>query len=272
MLTLNSNLDRTVRLFGARPAILDSKGGFTWREFAERVGRVAGLLRSLGLGRSQRFGILCRNGVRNAELMHGGYWLGAVPVPVNYRLAPPEIAYILGDAECRIVAVEEDFSECFDAPKLRPWANKLLLVGGGYGVAPLYFLAQRAASKGWSVSVVIGARSADDVVFAERFRSLGTDVVITTEDGSLGQRGLSTDAAADLVEQATYHTVYACGPEAMLESVEELAQARGVPAQLSYERYMRCGFGVCGSCARNSWLVCKDGPVRYIAPLGRDNR
>jgi dihydroorotate dehydrogenase electron transfer subunit len=140
----------------------------------------------------------------------------------------------------------------------------LLLLGGGYGVAPIYFLAERALARGYEVSMVIGARTSADVVFADRFGSLGVQVVVATDDGSLGQQGLATDAAKRLLEQADCQAFYACGPEPMLEAVAGLAQRHHLPAQLSYERYMRCGFGVCGSCAKEGWLVCRDGPVKVV--------
>ena len=113
--------------------------------------------------------------------------------------------------------------------------------------------------------MVIGARTAADVIFAERFEALGVRVAITTDDGSMGQRGVATGAAERLLDEAGYGAIYACGPEPMLEAVERLARRRWLPAQLSYERYMRCGFGVCGSCAREGWLVCSDGPVRHVS-------
>jgi dihydroorotate dehydrogenase electron transfer subunit len=143
-------------------------------------------------------------------------------------------------------------------------ARRVLLIGGGYGVAPLYFLAERAQAAGWAAHMVIGARTAADVVFADRFANLGTAVSLTTDDGSRGQRGLATDAAKVLLERTAYRAIYACGPEPMLDAVERLAREQGVPAQLSYERYMRCGFGVCGSCAQRGWLVCRNGPVRHV--------
>jgi len=143
--------------------------------------------------------------------------------------------------------------------------SPLLLVGGGYGVAPLHFVAERARLSGWTASMVIGARTAADVIFAERFEALGVRVAITTDDGSMGQQGVATGAAELLLDEAVYGAIYACGPEPMLEAVERLARRRSLPAQLSYERYMRCGFGVCGSCAREGWLVCSDGPVRHVS-------
>jgi dihydroorotate dehydrogenase electron transfer subunit len=145
-----------------------------------------------------------------------------------------------------------------------PSARSLLFMGGGYGVAPLHYLAGRALAAGWQVHMIIGARTAGDVVFADRFAALGAGVTITTDDGSLGQRGVVTDAAKALLDKEGFGAIYACGPEPMLDAVEGLAQDRQLPAQLSYERYMRCGFGVCGSCARDGWLVCRDGPVRAL--------
>jgi dihydroorotate dehydrogenase electron transfer subunit len=152
----------------------------------------------------------------------------------------------------------------FTLPPSNGELGPLLLVGGGYGVAPMCFLARRALAAGWVVSVVIGARTAADVVFAERFTALGVSVTVRTEDGSQGRQGLATDAAARLLDEAGYQAIYACGPEPMLEAVEALARSHGLPAQLSYERYMRCGFGVCGSCTRRGWLVCRDGPVKHV--------
>jgi dihydroorotate dehydrogenase electron transfer subunit len=150
-------------------------------------------------------------------------------------------------------------------PSLPAHPSPILLVAGGYGAAPLYFLAQRAVAVNRAVTVVSGAQTSRDVLFARRFAALGARVVVTTEDGSLGIQGLATDAVAGLLDDTRYQCIYACGPEPMLEAVERLACAHSLPAQLSYERYMRCGFGVCGSCARGDWLVCRDGPVRIVS-------
>ena len=128
MLALASNLSRTVRLFGDRIAVLDPKGRFTWTEFADRVRRCAGLLGDFGLRPGDRFAIVSHNSYRNAELMHGGYWAGLVPVPVNYRLAPSEIAYILNNAECRLVVLDESFSSLLKSTELASWADRVLLM------------------------------------------------------------------------------------------------------------------------------------------------
>jgi long-chain acyl-CoA synthetase len=129
MLALASNLNRTVRLFGDRIAILDPQGRrFTWAEFAERARHCAGLLGDSGLRPGERFAIISHNSYRNAELMHGGYWAGLVPVPVNYRLAPSEIAYILDNAECRLVVLDESFAALLASAELAPWVDRVLLM------------------------------------------------------------------------------------------------------------------------------------------------
>lgn len=144
--------------------------------------------------------------------------------------------------------------------------KRLLLVGGGYGVAPLAFLARRAREEGRQVTVVIGAQTKSDLVLVERFSALGCRVIAATEDGSAGVRGLAPQVAEGLLDEEGAEVVYACGPEGMLEAVKELCRRRGLPAQLSYEGYMRCGMGVCGSCQRAGWLVCRDGPVAFFKP------
>ena len=143
--------------------------------------------------------------------------------------------------------------------KLR--GERILLIGGGCGVAPLAFLAQRAVGARRQVTAVIGAQSRTDLVFSQRFAELGCSVVLATEDGSAGVRGLATDAAEPLLQRGEADAVYACGPEAMLDRVLELCQSHDLPCQLSLEKYMRCGLGVCGSCQREGMLVCCDGPV-----------
>ena len=142
--------------------------------------------------------------------------------------------------------------------------SRILLVAGGYGVAPLHFLAECALDTGWRSAVVIGAQSAADVIFSDRFAALGARVAVTTDDGSLGEHGLATSAADRLLAEEDYQALYACGPGPMLDAVKSLARTHQIPTQLSYERYMRCGFGICGSCAQGDWLPCRDGPVKTI--------
>lgn len=142
-----------------------------------------------------------------------------------------------------------------------------LLIGGGCGAAPLAFLAKRLREEGCPVTVVLGARTGAELLLAERFAALGARLIVSTDDGSLGERGLVTDVASRLLIGESYDHVYACGPARMLERVGELCRARGIPAQVSLEAYMRCGIGICGSCdCGGARLVCRDGPVFPVAP------
>ncbi len=139
-------------------------------------------------------------------------------------------------------------------------SGRLLLVAGGYGAAPLAFLARRAARARRKVAV-IGAATQVDLLFQDRFADAGCEVVLVTEDCSLGEAGLCTDTAERLLREETFDAVYGCGPEAMLNRLEDLCREQGIPGQVSREAYMRCGMGVCGSCERSGFLVCRDGPV-----------
>lgn len=142
---------------------------------------------------------------------------------------------------------------------------RMLLVGGGYGVAPLAFLANRATIATRKVAV-IGAGTREDLFLQERFAQAGCEVIQVTEDCSAGEGGLCTDVAQRLLREEDFDALYACGPEGMLERIEQLCVEKGIPGQVSKEAYMRCGLGVCGSCARNGLLVCRDGPVFSVGP------
>ena len=158
----------------------------------------------------------------------------------------------------------------FTLPDKAEAGQSLLLVGGGYGVAPLSFLARRAAAAGWAVTAVIGAKTEGDLVLQEDLAALGCRVQLCTEDGSCGERGLATEAAARvLAEELGARTVYGCGPHGMLEALRTMCRAHRLPCQLSYEGLMKCGFGVCGSCAWQGLLICRDGPVLSWAADGR---
>jgi dihydroorotate dehydrogenase electron transfer subunit len=142
--------------------------------------------------------------------------------------------------------------------------TSLLLVGGGYGVAPLAFLADRAHPAGLTVFSVVGARSAQQVLLRDEMAKSSSQLWICTEDGSAGEQGLVTDVVDRLLRGPAGHeiaVVCGCGPHGMLEALRELCCSQRVPCQLSYEAVMKCGFGLCGSCAWQGLLVCRDGPV-----------
>lgn len=121
-------IKRAGALFGDRTAILDAEGNLNWSEYVDRIIRAAGILAKLGLKQGDRFGIISHNSFRQAELIHAGYWSGIVPVPINYRLAAPEIRYILDNADCRLLAVDSHGSAFLDHAELEPWRDKTLSI------------------------------------------------------------------------------------------------------------------------------------------------
>jgi long-chain acyl-CoA synthetase len=128
MLTLSCALDRCRRLYGRNRAIVDAEGTWTWAEHLERVARAAGMLGRMGLTAGDRFAILSRNTFRHCELLHAGYWAGIVPVPINIRLAPPEIAYILEDAGVKAVFADEPFVALLGHEQIRRFAANAVVV------------------------------------------------------------------------------------------------------------------------------------------------
>jgi dihydroorotate dehydrogenase electron transfer subunit len=146
-----------------------------------------------------------------------------------------------------------------------------LLVGGGYGAAPLYFLAQELRSRGHRVDMIVGARNNERIFKAVEAKRLSVTVTLTTEDGSAGERGTVTDALPGMITRCETQVVYACGPNAMLRAVSEYCAQQGIPTQVAVEELMACGVGVCWSCVvpvirkdGRQWdylRSCVDGPV-----------
>ena len=127
---MSSALDRCRRYYAERPAVIDREGRWSWAEHLDRAARLAGALQALGVRRGDAFATLSRNTFRNFELLHAGYWMGAVPAPVNIRLAPPEIAYILDNAGAEVVAVDAALSGLLAHEALAPWRGRAIRVAG----------------------------------------------------------------------------------------------------------------------------------------------
>ncbi|MEK6979307.1 MAG: dihydroorotate dehydrogenase electron transfer subunit [Candidatus Micrarchaeota archaeon] len=137
--------------------------------------------------------------------------------------------------------------------------KKILLVGGGYGVVPLSFLAEAAKKKKFSVTAIIAARNASEIVLEKRLKK-ACKVIVATDDGSKGFKGNAVQAAK-AENLSSFDCVFSCGPEKMMYFLALACKDAKVPCQLSLERQMKCGMGICGSCAMNGKLVCKDGPI-----------
>ena len=145
-----------------------------------------------------------------------------------------------------------------------------LLVGGGYGSAPLFPLADRLRARGCTVDFLLGAASVDRVFGALTARRSGRTATITTEDGSMGARGVVTDVLSQVIHEARTDVLYACGPMPMLRQVTTLAGRYDIPVQVLVEEAMACGTGVCMTCVlpvvgedgvTRMTRSCVDGPV-----------
>jgi dihydroorotate dehydrogenase electron transfer subunit len=153
----------------------------------------------------------------------------------------------------------------------------IILVAGGYGAAPMYFVAKEAVEHGCTLEVIVGARSAEHLLYVKELEALPhTAVHIATNDGSAGYKGFNVDILDKLLASCPRDShdakhdkcdpvdqVFACGPEIMLLKTSQITAAHGVPSQLSLERYMKCGFGLCGNCTVDPLgiRICIDGPV-----------
>ena len=139
-----------------------------------------------------------------------------------------------------------------------PSGDHPLLIGGGAGVPPMYYLCRKLISEGKKCSVILGFGSADEIFYEEEFKALGAEVFVTTVDGSYGIKGFVTNA----MDKTDYTYFYTCGPEPMLKAVYDASTTSG---QFSFEERMGCGFGACMGCSCETKYgkkrICKDGPV-----------
>ncbi len=137
-----------------------------------------------------------------------------------------------------------------------------VLVGGGYGSAPLFGLAERLRDRHCQVHMVLGAATASRLFGALEAKRAAQYVLVTTEDGSVGIRGRVTDALPALIDRTAAQVVYSCGPMGMLAAVTEVALAHGAWSQTAVEESMACGVGVCMTCVLP--VIGDDGVTRMV--------
>jgi dihydroorotate dehydrogenase electron transfer subunit len=136
------------------------------------------------------------------------------------------------------------------------------LIGGGYGSAPLFTLAEQLRSRGCRVDFVLGAATEDRLFGVLEAKRMAQSVAITTEDGSLGDTGRVTDVLPGILDRTSSDVVYACGPMPMLKAVSELAKHFGAHSQCAVEEAMACGIGVCMTCVLP--VIGDDGTTRMV--------
>ena len=184
-----------------------------------------------------------------------------------------EIVYaVVGDGTRRLSKMAAGESSTAVGPCGNPWpavegARRACVVAGGVGITPVVACARMLAESGVAFDAVVGAQTAGRLWGTDALEALGAGTVaVTTDDGTAGRKGFTTDALADLLADNGYDVVYTCGPEVMMAGVARLCHEVGVACMVSMERMMCCGFGACGTC--NVAMVdgtykscCKDGPV-----------
>ncbi|MFW6049296.1 MAG: dihydroorotate dehydrogenase electron transfer subunit [Candidatus Bipolaricaulota bacterium] len=131
-----------------------------------------------------------------------------------------------------------------------------VILGGGYGVAPLRYFYQSNSSN-VPLTTLIGATSAEELLFVDELDA----EIVSTDDGSRGHHGYITEVIEDVLEGKDVEMIYTAGPEPMILRALEICKSRGLDLEASLERVMKCGVGLCGSCLIDGFRVCKDGPV-----------
>lgn len=159
-----------------------------------------------------------------------------------------------------IVGVRGPFGNSF-----KPVKGNVLLVGGGTGIAPLAFLAEKLSELKVKMSFLLGAKTKEELLFLSKIKSTlsktGKGIFASTEDGSYGHKGVVTKLAEETLAKGKFDAIYACGKELMLFKIFMLAEKHKTPLQASLERLMRCAIGLCGSCTIGKYRVCADGPI-----------
>ncbi len=189
-----------------------------------------------------------------------------VPMGISYKNGVT--VQKVGDATSRMFELSEGdfmglrgpFGNGFTLPSPD---EKILIIAGGAGSAPLAPLAESAKNIGAEVDVFLGSRCCDELLFGERFKNAGK-LHIATDDGSEGKCGFVTDLLLD-ADLEKYDRIHVCGPEIMMYRVFQILQNKNLleNAEFSMHRYFKCAIGVCGACCmdKSGLRVCRDGPV-----------
>ncbi|HUT66703.1 MAG TPA: dihydroorotate dehydrogenase [Spirochaetota bacterium] len=150
--------------------------------------------------------------------------------------------------------------------------KRYLLAGGGIGTAPLIFAAMKLKKMGKETCIIAGGKDREAVTWIEPLLGTpGIEVICTTEDGSIGKRGMVTEHLPELIDRTKPEFALLCGPELFMQKAIEILTEKGVPGEAGLERMMKCGIGLCGSCSLDPTgdRVCVEGPVFSFSEVGR---
>ncbi len=201
---------------------------------------------------------------------------GGGTVEVVFDAHGPGTEWLAGLGAHDVIDVVGPLGTSFPLPQRKVNA---LLVGGGYGTAPLFYLAEELTKKGLRVDMIVGAATGERILGAIEAKRLSASVTFTTDDGSYGTQGRVTDALDEVVGSTRTGVVYACGPNPMLNALSARCVELGLPIQVAVEERMACGIGVCFTCVlpirgRDERVrmqrSCIDGPVFNGAKIAWD--
>jgi dihydroorotate dehydrogenase electron transfer subunit len=146
-----------------------------------------------------------------------------------------------------------------------PYKGRVMLVGGGTGIVPLLPLTKDLVDLETDVTFVLGAKTKKELLFLQDLQTVlsnnRSQLIITTEDGSLGLKGVVCDVLEDIFKENKFDMMYTCGSELMMRKVFDISEKYTTPIQICMERIIRCSLGLCGSCLIGPFRICKDGPV-----------
>jgi dihydroorotate dehydrogenase electron transfer subunit len=169
-------------------------------------------------------------------------------VEIVFAARGPGTRWLAAQPQHTPVDVVGPLGRPFALPRAGSGPASATLVGGGYGSAPLFALAEQLLARGSRVDFVLGAATSERLFGALDAKRMASSVAVTTDDGSAGTRGWVTDALPAVLQRGQADVVYACGPMGMLAAVTAVATDHGVPAQCAVEESMACGIGVCMTC------------------------
>lgn len=181
------------------------------------------------------------------------------------RVAGEGTRHLVALAEGRVLSLVLPLGKGFSIPA--DTVSKVLLAGGGVGVAPMLYLGSELKKRGFEVAFLLGARSKGDLLELEEFEKIGC-VYVSTDDGSMGEHGLITKNSA---LQKSWQMLYCCGPMPMMKAMAAYAMRNNIECEVSLENRMACGVGACLCCVEDTvegnLCVCKEGPVFNIKRL-----
>lgn len=211
-------------------------------------------------------GFILRRPMSIYRVNRRGEW--AATVEVIFDVRGQGTATLASLRRHETVDVVGPIGKSFAIPKSQ---HSCLLVGGGVGATPLFFLADELLAAGKRVDVLWGAARASRLVNPIEAKRLGAVVEFTTDDGSAGHHGLVTQILPEMISKCSTEVIYACGPHAMLAEVARIALAHRIPVQVAMEELMGCGIGICMTCVTPLWnkegtevknvRTCIEGPV-----------